>query len=104
MSVQYVPHQKEKLAQYIRRTYSQWQIVLIRVVSSTEMTYTNVVSVTAEKHNIHIHASPLIPYVATMHLTLRGQRCIRYKNVFTSYRCGDKTFPGLFPPWVRGRD
>jgi hypothetical protein len=33
------------------RTYSQWQITFIPVVSSSGMTYANVVSVPAEEHN-----------------------------------------------------
>jgi hypothetical protein len=42
---------KEKLAQYIGRTYSQCRITLIPVVSSNGMTYANMASVPAEKHN-----------------------------------------------------
>jgi hypothetical protein len=43
------------------RTCSQWQIALIHVVSSSGMTYANVVSIPAEKYNIygiHHHLSP----------------------------------------------
>jgi hypothetical protein len=53
MSVLSIPPQKEKLAQYIGRTYSQWQFALIPIVSSSGMTYANMISVPAEKHNIH---------------------------------------------------
>jgi hypothetical protein len=43
--------QKKRFAKYRWRTYNQWQIVLIPVVSSSGMTYTNVVSIPAENHN-----------------------------------------------------
>jgi hypothetical protein len=39
-----------------------------------------------------------------MHLTLRGQRCIRHKDVFMYSGSGHKTFLGLYSPWLRGRD
>jgi hypothetical protein len=55
-------------------------------------------------HTRFKHTSPLIPQVAPMRLTLRGQCCIHHKNVFTSYGSGHKTFPGLYSPWVRGHD
>jgi hypothetical protein len=58
---------------YRWRTCRWWQITLILIVSSSGMTYANVVNVTAEEHNIHIHTSPLIPRVALTRLTLRGQ-------------------------------
>jgi hypothetical protein len=90
--VLYVPHQKKSFAQYIWRRYSRWQIALIPVVSSSGMTYANVGSVPTEKHNIydiHYHLSPT-------HLTLCGQRCICYKNVFMSCGSGHKTFLGLY--------
>jgi hypothetical protein len=45
---------KKSFAQYIRCAYSWWQIVLILMVSSSKMTYANVVSVPREKHNIYI--------------------------------------------------
>jgi hypothetical protein len=90
---------KERLAKYIRHTYSQMQITLIPVVSSSWMTYANVVSVPAEEQNIHIwHTSLLIPQVVPMRLTLCWQRCIRQKNIFTSCGSGHKTFPGLYSP------
>jgi hypothetical protein len=94
MSVLYIPHQKQKLTKYRWCTCSQWQIALIHVVSSTGMTYANMVSVSVEKDNIHIHTSPLIPQVASTHLTLRGQHCIRYENVFTSWGSDHKTSLG----------
>jgi hypothetical protein len=52
---------KEKFTRYIRRMYSRWQIALVPVVSSSGMTYANMVSVPAKKHNIydiHHHLSP----------------------------------------------
>jgi hypothetical protein len=62
MSVLYVPHQKKSFAKYRWRTYNQWQIALIPVVSSRGMTYTNVVTVPTEKHiyiyDIHHYLSP----------------------------------------------
>jgi hypothetical protein len=36
------------------RTYNRWKIALIRMVSSSGMTYANVVCISAEKHNIHV--------------------------------------------------
>jgi hypothetical protein len=39
-----------------------------------------------------------------MYLTLRGQRCLRHKDVFTSCGSGHKTIPCPYSPWVRGRD
>jgi hypothetical protein len=72
MSALYIPHQKEKVSHYIRRTYSRWRIAFIPVVCSSGMTYTNVVSVPIEEHNIHMHTSSLIPQVAPMYLTLCG--------------------------------
>jgi hypothetical protein len=63
------------------------------------------VSVPAEKYSIHIsYISPLIPQVVPTRLTLRGQRCIRHKDIFTSCGSGHKTSPGLYSPWVHGRD
>jgi hypothetical protein len=60
--VLYVPHKKKSFAKYRWRMYSQWQIVLIPVVSSSGMTYRNVVSVPREEHNrymTHITTYPL---------------------------------------------
>jgi hypothetical protein len=69
------------------------------------LAYIIVVSIPVKEHNIHIwHTSPLIPQVAHTHLTLRGQRCIRHKDVFTSYGSGHKTALGLYLPQVRSRD
>jgi hypothetical protein len=53
VSALYVPHQKKRLAKYRWCTCSQWQFVLNPVVSFSGMTYTNVVSIPAEEHNIH---------------------------------------------------
>jgi hypothetical protein len=52
----------------------------------SDTTYSNVVYVPAENAYIYNNVSPLIPQVALMHLTLHGQHCICYENVFTSYR------------------
>jgi hypothetical protein len=68
------------------------------------LAYAVVVSVPVEERNVHIHTSPLIPQLIHTRLTLRGQRCIRHKNIFMSYESGHKTFPGLYSPWVRGHD
>jgi hypothetical protein len=38
-------------AKYRWHTYSRWQIALIPIVSSSGMTYRNMVSVPAEEHN-----------------------------------------------------
>jgi hypothetical protein len=89
---------KEKRTQYIRRAYSRWQSHSSPYSVLTNLAYTIVVSVPVEEHNIHIHTSPLIPQVALTHLTLRGQRCIHYKNVFTSCRSDHKIFLGLHTP------
>jgi hypothetical protein len=51
MSVLYVPHQKKTFAKYRWRTYNWWQIALVPEVSSSGMTYTNVVSVPTEGHD-----------------------------------------------------
>jgi hypothetical protein len=82
----YVPHQKKSFVKYRWRTYNRWQFTLIPVVSSSGMTYANVVSVPTEKHNRYRynHTSPLIPQVTHVRLMLHEQRCICYKNVFTS--------------------
>jgi hypothetical protein len=47
----YVPHQKKSLTKYRWHTHNRWQIILIPVVSSTSMTYANIVSIPAEEHN-----------------------------------------------------
>jgi hypothetical protein len=96
MSVLSVPHQKRKtFATYRWCTHSPWQFALILMVSSNETTYAIMISIPTEEHNIHIwHTSPLIPQVASTLLTLCGQRCIRYKNVFTSWGRDQKTSIG----------
>jgi hypothetical protein len=48
ISALYVPHQKKKGAKYRWRMCSRWKITLIPMVSSNDMTYSNVVSVLAE--------------------------------------------------------
>jgi hypothetical protein len=49
--VLYIPHKKKSFIKYRWCTYSLWQIALIPIVSSSGMTYANVISVPAEKHN-----------------------------------------------------
>jgi hypothetical protein len=46
----YTSSPKEYIVKYSWRTYSRWQIVLIPVVSSSGMTYANMVSVPIENH------------------------------------------------------
>jgi hypothetical protein len=77
---------KKSFVKYRWRTYNRWQFTLIPVVSSSGMTYANVVSVPTEKHNRYRynHTSPLIPQVTHVRLMLHEQCCICYKNVFTS--------------------
>jgi hypothetical protein len=63
MPVLYVPYQKKAFAKYKWRTYNRWQLTLIPVVSSSSMTYANVVSVPAKEHNrymTYITTYPLI--------------------------------------------
>jgi hypothetical protein len=84
MSALHVPHQKKKFAKYLWCTHSQWQITLITVVSPSDMTFTNVFSVPAEKHNRYMTYITIYPQVVPMCLTLHGQRYICYENVFTS--------------------
>jgi hypothetical protein len=65
---------KEKIAKPKWRTYSRWQFTLIPVVSSSDMTYANVVSIPVENTtDIYNHTSPLIPQVAPVRLMLQGQ-------------------------------
>jgi hypothetical protein len=90
--------QKERIVQYIRRIYSRWHSHSFPYSVLTHLAYTLVVSVPVEEDNIHIHTSPSIPQVAPTRLTLRGQHCIRYKNVFTSCISDHKTFLGLHTP------
>jgi hypothetical protein len=51
MPVLSVPQQKKSFAKYRWRTYNWWKITLIPVVSSSGMTYVNMVSVPTEEHN-----------------------------------------------------
>jgi hypothetical protein len=51
LAIFYVPHQKKSFAKYKWRTYNRWQITLIPIVSSSDMTYVNEISVLAEEHN-----------------------------------------------------
>jgi hypothetical protein len=59
MPVLCIPHQKKCFAKYGWHTYSQWQIALIPVVSSSDITYANVVSILTEEHNRYM------PYITT---------------------------------------
>jgi hypothetical protein len=49
-----VPHQKKSFDKYRWCTYSQWQIALIPVVSSSRMTYVIMVSISTEEYNRNI--------------------------------------------------
>jgi hypothetical protein len=60
------------------------QIALTHVVSSTGMTYVNVISIPTKEHSRCAVVSQLIPQVAPVRLMLHGQCCIRYENIFTS--------------------
>jgi hypothetical protein len=85
---------KEKLTKYWWRTCSRCQFTLIPMVNANGMTYAIVVSVpTKSTTDIYNHTLPLIPYVAVVHLTLHGQRCIRYENIFMSCRRGVQDIP-----------
>jgi hypothetical protein len=59
MSVLYVPHQKKRGVKYIWCTHSRWQTALILMVSSSGMTYANVISILAKNtidiYDIHHH-------------------------------------------------
>jgi hypothetical protein len=66
--------------------------------SLTNLVYVFMVSVLAEEHNIHMHTSPLISQVAPTRLTLHGQHCICYKNVFTFCGSDHKAFLDLHTP------
>jgi hypothetical protein len=98
----YVPHQKKKLAKYRWHTYSRWQSALIPVVRSNDMAYETWLAYMQKRtKDIYSHTSQLIPQVAPLCLTLHGQRCIRYENVFTSWGRDHKTFLGLNALGVR---
>jgi hypothetical protein len=58
MLVLYVPHKKTACAKYRWRKHSRWQFALIPVVSSSGMTYTNMVSVTAKEHMSYLVFMP----------------------------------------------
>jgi hypothetical protein len=84
MLILYVPHQKKFFVKYRWCTCNRWQFTLIPVVSSSGMTYANVVSVPAEEHNRYITYITTSPPSGVVHLTLYGQRYIRYENIFMS--------------------
>jgi hypothetical protein len=54
MSTLYFPYQKKNGAKYRWRTCNRWQNALIHIVSSSGMTYTNMVSEPAEEHNSYM--------------------------------------------------
>jgi hypothetical protein len=77
----------------VAKSHLSPQSVLMR------QSYANVVSIPVKKHNRYIwHTSPLILQMTPTRLTLRGQRCIRYKNIFTSCGSDHKIFLGLHMP------
>jgi hypothetical protein len=59
------------------------------------MSYANVISVPAEEHNRYMTYVTTYPQVVPMRLMLYGQRCMHYKNIFTSCVSDHKTFLGL---------
>jgi hypothetical protein len=69
------------------------KFVLNPMVISSDTTYETWLTY-LQKSTIYIytHTSPLIPQVAPTCLTLYVQRCIRYKNIFTSWGRDHKTF------------
>jgi hypothetical protein len=98
MSVLSVPHQKKKLLLHIGGVRivggnSHWTLWLTLTIRFTETWL-----VYQQKSTIYIyictHTSPLIPQVASVCLTLHGQCCIRYENVFTTWGRDHKTFLG----------
>jgi hypothetical protein len=60
MPVLNVHHQKKSFAKYRWHMYNRWQIVLTTIVSSSGMTYANVVSVPIEK--IHVYMTSITTY------------------------------------------
>jgi hypothetical protein len=48
------PHQMKKFTKYRLGMHSRRQIALIPIVSSSGITYANVISVPAEEHNTHM--------------------------------------------------
>jgi hypothetical protein len=89
---------KRKACQYRWCMCSQWQNTFIIVVSSNETTLRNRGYCICKKAQYIWHISPLIPQVAPTHLTMCGQCCICYKNVFTSCVSDHKTFQGHHTP------
>jgi hypothetical protein len=68
---------KKRFAQYIRHTYNRWRSHSSPLSVLAKLVYAIMVRVPAEKHNIHLHTSPLIPQVVSMHLALHtSQECI----------------------------
>jgi hypothetical protein len=64
---------------------SRWKITLIPMVSSNDMTYSNVVSVLAENTtDIYVTYITTYPQVVSVRLTVHKQRYIRYENIFMS--------------------
>jgi hypothetical protein len=65
---------RKTFATYRWCTYNRWQIILIPVVSSNDMTYENVVSVTTKKHNIHMKY--IITYPPTSARAINAARTV----------------------------
>jgi hypothetical protein len=86
---------RKACATYRWHTHSRWQFALNPVVSSNDMTYKTWLAYMQKKTiYIYTHTTPLIPQVAPMRLTLYGQYCICYENVFTSWERDNKIFLG----------
>jgi hypothetical protein len=85
MSVLSIPHQKKRFLPHIGGVRIVSGNSLNHMVSSNNMTYeTWLMYLQKSTIYIHTHTSPLIPQVAPTCLTVYVQRCIRYKNIFTS--------------------
>jgi hypothetical protein len=78
------------------KTHSSPQLVL------GDMTYSTWLEYLQKNHRYIWYTSPLIPQVTPMHLTLRGQRCIYYENVFMSWGSDHKTSlgPHILGAWL----
>jgi hypothetical protein len=65
---------EKRLTKYRWRTCSRWQFALISIVSSSGMTYINVVSIHAEVHNIYDIHHPIeryLPYYLVVGVSLQ---------------------------------
>jgi hypothetical protein len=91
---------KRKIVKYIWHTCSWWQDTFSLWLILRKVTYEMMVSVPTENMiDIYNHTSPLIPQVASVCLTLHGQRCIHYENVFTSCKTQPQDIPRSPHPW-----